>query len=84
MCVSDPFDYQVLNLSPKFYQDYPETIYIELMRKQDRPYNCLLIQSHYGYLFVFRIEQKSIISMLTNLKRVNVQKCINPVWITVK
>lgn len=49
MCVSDPFDYQVLNLSPKFYRDYPETKYVELMRKQDRPYNCLLIQSHYGY-----------------------------------
>ena len=49
MCVSDPFDYQVLNLSPIFYRDYPETKYVELMRKQDRPYNCLLIQSHYGY-----------------------------------
>ena len=49
MCVSDPFDYQVLNLSSKFYEDYPETKYVELMRTQDRPYNCLLIQSHYGY-----------------------------------
>jgi len=49
MCVSDPFDYQVLYLSPKFYLDYPESKYVELMRKQDRPYNCLLIQSHYGY-----------------------------------
>ncbi len=58
MCVSAPFDYQVLNLSPTFYRDYPETKYVELMRKQDRPYK--------------------------NLKRVNVPKCINRVWITVK
>lgn len=50
MCVvEDDFDYQVLNLTEKFYIDYPEEKYPELLRKEVRPYNCLLIQSHYGY-----------------------------------
>lgn len=45
----DAFDYQVLNLTPKFYSDYPNPPYSELIRKKSRPYNCLLIQSSYGY-----------------------------------
>lgn len=45
----DPFDYQVLNLTNKFYSDYPDPPYKEIIRKNNRPYNCLLIQSHYGY-----------------------------------
>ena len=45
----DPFDYQVLNLSNKFYEDYPDPPFHEIVRKDNRPYNCLLIQSHYGY-----------------------------------
>ena len=46
---ADEFDYQVLNLTEKFYRDYPETEYREILRKGKRPYNCLLIQSSYGY-----------------------------------
>lgn len=50
MCViDDPFDYQVLNLTKQFYADYPDPPYKEIIRKDARPYNCLLIQSHYGY-----------------------------------
>lgn len=51
MCVldNDPFDYQVLNLTKQFYNDYPDPPYGEIVRKDTRPYNCLLIQSHYGY-----------------------------------
>lgn len=45
----DPFDYQVLNLTNKFYSDYPDPPYREIVRKNGRPYNCLLVQSHYGY-----------------------------------
>lgn len=45
----DSFDYQVLNLTNQFYADYPETLYKEIVRKNNRPYTCLLIQSHYGY-----------------------------------
>ena len=47
--INDDFDYQVLNLTDKFYTDYPEEKYPELLQKDPRPYNCLLIQSHYGY-----------------------------------
>lgn len=51
MCTidEDSFDYQVLNLTEKFYIDYPDSPYREIVRKDKRPYNCLLIQSHYGY-----------------------------------
>lgn len=51
MCTinEDSFDYQVLNLTQKFYNDYPDPPYKEIVRKDTRPYNCLLIQSHYGY-----------------------------------
>ena len=50
MCFTkEEFDYQVLNLTQKFYTDYPDPPYKEIVRKNSRPYNCLLIQSHYGY-----------------------------------
>ncbi len=51
MCIinDNSFDYQVLNLTTKFYNDYPDPPYKEIVRKDARPYNCLLIQSHYGY-----------------------------------
>lgn len=50
MCMTeDPFDYQVLNLTNQFYIDYPSPPYKEIVRKNNRPYNCLLLQSHYGY-----------------------------------
>lgn len=43
------FDYQILQLTAKFYDDYPNPPYKEILKKESRPYNCLLIQSHYGY-----------------------------------
>ena len=43
------FDYQILHLTAKFYDDYPNPPYKEILKKESRPYNCLLIQSHYGY-----------------------------------
>lgn len=50
MClVDDPFDYQILNLTQQFYVDYPDPPYKEILRKDNRPYNCLLLQSNYGY-----------------------------------
>ncbi len=45
----DVFDYQILNLTDNFYHDYPNPPYKEILKKNDRPYNCLLLQSHYGY-----------------------------------
>ncbi|RKI80462.1 hypothetical protein D7V83_14205 [bacterium 0.1xD8-71] len=50
MCFKeDLFDYQVLNLTDKFYSDYPDPPYEEILKKNSRPYNCLSVQSHYGY-----------------------------------
>ncbi len=50
MCFKeDSFDYQVLNLTDKFYSDYPDPPYEEILKKNSRPYNCLSVQSHYGY-----------------------------------
>lgn len=57
MCTvdDDQFDYQVLNLTTKFYNDYPDPPYKEIVRKDVRPYNCLLIQSHYDYFICISI-----------------------------
>ncbi len=47
--MDETFDYQVLNLTAKFYNDYPDPPFTEIIRKNTRPYNCLLMQSSYGY-----------------------------------
>ena len=47
--VKESFDYQVLKLTKQFYDDYPNPPYKEIVRKDTRPYNCLLIQSCYEY-----------------------------------
>ena len=49
MNASNAVDYQILNLTTKFYNDYPEATYPEIARKDARPYNCLLIESKNGY-----------------------------------
>lgn len=43
------FEYQVLRLTSAFYKAYPQKIYKELLEKPGRQYNCLLLQSKYGY-----------------------------------
>jgi len=40
---------EVCRLSSKFYNDYPETLYPELMSKDNRPYTCLLIETKEEY-----------------------------------
>lgn len=42
-------DYAVYSLSDEFYEKYPNPPYKELLKKKERRYACLLIQSHYGY-----------------------------------
>ena len=42
-------DYAVYSLSDRFYEKYPNPPYKELLKKKERGYACLLIQSHYGY-----------------------------------
>lgn len=39
----------VKQLANKFFIEYPTSNYPELMYKPNRPYNCLLINSHSGY-----------------------------------
>lgn len=43
------YDFSVYLLSSKFLNDYPSSQYPELMDKQGRPYNCLLIDTHSDY-----------------------------------
>ena len=43
------FDFQVLKLTNKFYEAYPNPPYVEIEAKEARRYNCLLIQTHYDY-----------------------------------
>ena len=42
-------DSQILRLSEKFYRDYPNPPYKEILKKKARGYNCLLFQTHYEY-----------------------------------
>lgn len=43
------FDSKVYLLSSRFANDYPLSLYPELMYKQGRPYTCLLIETHDDY-----------------------------------
>ena len=43
------FTYQILKLSTDFYDTYPHEKYPEILLKRERSYNCLLLESHYGY-----------------------------------
>lgn len=47
--MTNDYVYQILNLTDDFYKDYPTNKYSEIMKKRERPYNCLLLQSHYDY-----------------------------------
>lgn len=42
-------DYQILKLTDVFYREYPNALYNEILKKNNRAYNCLLFQSHYDY-----------------------------------
>lgn len=43
------FDFQILKLTKKFYRDYPKNKYPELLEKNSRAYNCLLLETNYDY-----------------------------------
>ena len=51
-------DYQILKLTPQFYEAYPNPPHTEILEKNKRAYNCLLFQSHYNYFIAvpFRSE----------------------------
>ncbi len=40
------FDAGIYKLTSDFYTDYPASEYPELLTKGDRPYSCLLIDTH--------------------------------------
>ena len=42
-------DYQILKLTDVFYREYPNPLYNEILKKNNRAYNCLLFQSRYDY-----------------------------------
>ena len=42
-------DYQILKLTNAFYSAYPNPPYTEILKNNQRAYNCLLFQSHYDY-----------------------------------
>ena len=65
--MNSPFDYQILKLTDAFYNTYPKEEYPELLLKSGRSYNCLLIESHYGY-FRTNIRHKNAF-LFTNTKR---------------
>lgn len=43
------YDFQVLKLTQSFFDAYPNPPYTELEMKENRRYNCLLLQTHYDY-----------------------------------
>lgn len=40
------FDYQILKLTSDFYHAYPNPPYVEILRKPNRAYNCLLVKAY--------------------------------------
>ncbi len=40
------YKYRISRLTNKFYLDHPDPPYREILKKHNRPYNCLLIQAH--------------------------------------
>ena len=44
------YEFELMHLSSKFVSDYPADKFPELLLKSGRSYNCLLIDSHDGYL----------------------------------
>jgi len=43
------FDTQVVQLSHNFYAAYPSASFPEILEKDNRPYNCLLVETHYDF-----------------------------------
>lgn len=43
------YDYQVLRLTEKFFENYPLVKYPEMMGKKKRGYSCLLIETYYEF-----------------------------------
>lgn len=59
-------DHQIIKLSEKFYEQYKNPPYREILKKTSRAYNCLLFQTHYDYFICipYRSEIKHSFSYL--------------------
>ncbi len=66
------YDVAIYRLSAEFYKEYPADQYPEIMRKDERPYTCLLIDAHDDYFicipFRSHIQHKNAY-LFTNTKR---------------
>ena len=51
-------DYQILRLTDEFYRAYPNPPYREILKKEQRAYNCLLFHTDQRFItnmhFIFR------------------------------
>ena len=43
------YDMEIKKLNQKFYNDYPENQYPEILRNTNRCYNCIVLQTNYEY-----------------------------------
>ena len=52
------FDYQILSLAPEFFKTHPVDQFPELLQKDTRAYNCLVLDTMYDYFICipFRTE----------------------------
>lgn len=55
--------YEICYLEDSFFEDYPNPPNCELLKKKERPYNCLIIETHYDYCIC--------IPYRTNIKHAN-------------
>lgn len=52
-------DFKILRLSDRFYSDYPDPPYSEILQKKERAYNCLLLCTRSYYICIpYRTEIK--------------------------
>lgn len=49
MTFQENFDYQILKLTDAFYKSYPNPPFTEILKKKERAYNCLLVQTEKEY-----------------------------------
>ena len=73
--MKDEFDFQILKLTKKFYKEYDPKTYPEILLKSGRSYNCLLLQSHYGYFIC--IPYRSEINHSCSFKFQNTERSKN-------
>ena len=52
---ADKFDYQVYKLSKSFFAQFIGKKDSEILLKEQRPYNCLLIETKMGVLYMYSI-----------------------------